>query len=68
MGGPNVDPLSDDPGTGIKPGSKKPKNRNKYTVNRNNDSPSQVIFFSGTGSEVVLNIVNKNKWYVRFID
>ena len=68
MGGPAVDPVSNDPAVGIKPGSKTPKNRNKYTCTRNNDTPGQVIFFSGTGSEVILDIKNKNKWYVRLSD
>lgn len=67
-GGPPVDPTSNDPATGIKPGSKKPKNRNKFTVMRNSDTPAQVIFYDGVNPEVVLNIRDANKWYVRFND
>jgi hypothetical protein len=68
MGGPEVDPKSDDPDYGIKPGSKKPKNRNSYTCQRNKDSPKSVIFCNGTDPELVLDIKNKNKWYIRVED
>ena len=68
VGSQSVDPGSDDPTYGIKPGSKKPKNRNNYSCHRNNDSPNSVIFCDGVGGEVVLNIKNKNKWYIRCED
>jgi hypothetical protein len=68
MGGPDVDPISDDPDHGIKPGSKKPKNRNNYSCQRNKDAPTSVIFCNGADPEVVLDIKNKNKWYIRCED
>jgi len=67
-GGPPVDPSSDDPGTGIKPGSKKPKNRNKFSCMRSTDTPQQVVFYDGVNPEVALNIRDANKWYVRLND
>ena len=68
MGNQNVDPASDDPGNGIKAGSKKPKTRNYYNCQRNNDSPKSVIFCNGVDDEVVLAIKNRNKWYIRCED
>ena len=68
IGGPNVDPTSNDPDLGIKPGSKKPKTRNDYTCQRNKGNPRSVIFCNGADPEVVLDIKNPNKWYLRCSD
>jgi hypothetical protein len=68
LGSQDVNPISDDPGNGIKPGSKKPKTRGYYNCQRNNDSPKSVIFCNGVDPEETLNIKNKNKWYLRVED
>lgn len=64
-----VNPSSDDPGIGVKPGAPKPeKNRDQYSCVRNNHVHKQIFFFNGKDGdpEQELNVKDKDKWFIRF--
>lgn len=63
-----VNPSSNNPGTGINPGSPTPKTRGNYSASRVTGSPTQVFFYNGVNPEVQLDIpiAGRKTWYVRF--
>jgi hypothetical protein len=62
-----VNPSSNNPATGINPGSPTPTNRGDYTCSRIIRTPPQVYFYDGVNVEVELNIpvAGRRTWYVR---
>ena len=63
-----VNPSSNDPNTGVNPGSPLPKNRGNYSCSRVSNTPPQIFFSDGVSPEVSLKVPPKgrNTWYVRF--
>ncbi|HXM51152.1 MAG TPA: hypothetical protein VN956_25125 [Pyrinomonadaceae bacterium] len=61
-----VNPGSNDPGTGIIPGSPVPRNRSSYSCSRVNRVYKQIIFFDGVDTHT-LDIRNPRKFHVQFI-
>ena len=58
-----VNPQSNDPGTGIKPGAPKPRSRGNYTCSRVSRTPPTIFFFDGvTGQE--LAIQDNKTWFI----
>ena len=64
-----VNPQSDDPGVGIKPGAPTPHTRGKYACSKVANGPVKLFFFNGVAgtAEQPLDIPNggRNTWYVR---
>jgi hypothetical protein len=63
-----VNPSSNNPSTGINPGSPTPKTRGDYSASRVTGSPTQVFFYDGVNPEVQLDIpvAGRKTWYIRF--
>jgi hypothetical protein len=63
-----VNPSSNNPSTGINPGSPTPKTRANYSASRVTGSPTQVFFYDGVNPEVQLDIppAGRKTWYIRF--
>lgn len=63
-----VNPSSNDPGTGIKPGAPTPRNRGNYTCSRVSRTPPKIFFYDGVNQETQLDIpvAGRTKWYIRF--
>jgi len=63
-----VNPSSNNPSTGINPGSPTPKTRGNYSASRVTGSPTQVFFYDGVNPEVQLDIpvAGRKTWYIRF--
>jgi hypothetical protein len=63
-----VNPESDDPGVGIKPGAPVPHSRGKYACSKISNGPVKLYFFDGVSGEVQLTIptAGKDTWYIRF--
>lgn len=60
-----VNPSSDNPGIGIKPGAPRPTGRDLYSCSRITGGPASVFFYSGAGVELPLTIDNDQTWYIR---
>jgi hypothetical protein len=62
-----VNPTSNDPVTGIKPGAPTPRTRANYTASRVLRTPPQVYFYDGVTTEVQLDIpvAGRKTWYIR---
>jgi hypothetical protein len=63
-----VNPSSNDPNTGINPGSPMPRTRGNYTCSRVAKTPPRIVFYDGVNSEVPLNVpvAGRKTWYIRF--
>jgi hypothetical protein len=63
-----VNPQSDNPNTGINPGSPTPLNRANYTCSRVMRTPPRIYFYDGVNPEVPLTIpvAGRTTWYIRF--
>ncbi len=63
-----VNPSSNDPNTGINPGSPTPRTRGNYTASRVTGAPAQIFFYDGVNPVVPLNIpvAGRKTWYIRF--
>jgi hypothetical protein len=63
-----VNPSSNNPSTGINPGSPTPKTRGNYSASRVTGSPTQVFFYDGVNPEEQLDIpvAGRKTWYIRF--
>jgi len=59
-----VNPQSNDPSTGIKPGAPTPLNRGNYTCHRVTRTPPTIVFFDGVSSTGLVIRDTKN-WYIR---
>ncbi|MDX6559400.1 MAG: hypothetical protein QOF72_2449 [Blastocatellia bacterium] len=63
-----VSPTSNDPVTGINPGSPTPRTRASYTCSRVARTPPRIFFSDGVNPEVPLNVpvAGRKTWYIRF--
>ena len=63
-----VNPSSNDPSTGINPGSPTPRTRANYSASRVTGAPTQIFFYDGVNPEVPLAIppAGRRTWYIRF--
>ncbi|MGZ8843155.1 MAG: hypothetical protein ACXW18_05800 [Pyrinomonadaceae bacterium] len=63
-----VNPSSNDPVTGIKPGAPTPRNRGNYSCSRVSRTPPKIYFYDGVNPETQLDIpvAGRNKWFIRF--
>lgn len=59
-----VNPSSNDPNIGIKPGAPMPKTRANYTCSRVTGTPPQIYFFDGVNGQT-LPIKDSKSWYIR---
>jgi hypothetical protein len=62
-----VNPSSNNPSTGINPGSPTPRTRANYTASRVTGGPTKVYFCDGVMPEIELSIpvLGRKTWYVR---
>jgi hypothetical protein len=62
-----VNPTSNDPNTGINPGSPTPGTRANYTASRVLRTPPTVFFYDGVNPEVKLDIpvAGRKTWYIK---
>lgn len=63
-----VNPSSNDPVTGIKPGAPMPRTRGDYTCSRIGRTPPKIFFYDGVNPEKQLDIpvAGRTKWFIRF--
>ena len=59
-----VNPQSNNPNTGIKPGAPTPTTRADYSCSRITRTPPTIIFFDGE-TETELEVTNSQTWYIR---
>jgi hypothetical protein len=63
-----VNPSSNDPVTGIKPGAPMPRTRGDYTCSRVGRTPPTISFYDGVNPEIQLKIPvgGRTSWYIKF--
>jgi hypothetical protein len=63
-----VNPSSNNPSTGVNPGSPMPNTRGNYSCSRVSRTPPKISFYDGVNPEVSLSIPvgGRGKWYIKF--
>lgn len=63
-----VNPSSNDPVTGIRPGAPMPRNRGNYSCSRISRTPPKITFYDGVNLETQLDIpvAGRTTWFIKF--